>query len=63
MKNKPVEPKEPKPPKPDYSTDIENINKSLKNIVGLTLDEINDKINAPAIVKGEMKASAKKKMK
>lgn len=58
-KNKPVEPKEPKEPKPDYSNEIENINKSLKNIVGLSLDEINDKINASGIINGHVKPSVK----
>jgi len=43
-KNKPVEPKEPKQPKQDLTSEIENINKSLKNMVGLTVDEINDKL-------------------
>ena len=45
-KNKPVEPKEPKEPKvkPDYSQDIENINKTVKNLIGFSIDEINDKL-------------------
>jgi hypothetical protein len=48
-KNKPKEPKEEgeKKVKPDYSNEIENINKSLKNIVGLSIDEINAKLKAP----------------
>jgi len=47
-KNKPVEPKEPKEPKvkPDYTQDIENINKTLKNLVGFSIDEINDKLKS-----------------
>ena len=45
-KDKPKEPKEPKPPKPDYTEDIENINKTLKNLVGFSIDEINDKLKA-----------------
>ena len=47
-KNKPVEPKEPKEPKvkPDYTQEIENINKTLKNLVGFSIDEINDKLKA-----------------
>jgi hypothetical protein len=44
-KNKPVEPKEPKV-KPDYTEEIENINKTLKNLVGFSIDEINDKLKA-----------------
>ena len=45
-KNKPVEPKEPKEPKvkPDYSQDIENINKTVKNLIGFSVDEINEKL-------------------
>jgi hypothetical protein len=45
-KNQPVEPKVPKEPKvkPDYTQDIENINKTLKNLVGFSIDEINDKL-------------------
>lgn len=45
-KNKPVEPKEPKEPKvkPDYTQDIENINKTVKNLIGFSIDEINDKL-------------------
>ncbi len=47
-KNRPVEPKEPKEPKvkPDYSQDIENINKTIKNLVGFSVDEINEKLKA-----------------
>ena len=47
-KNRPVEPKEPKEPKvkPDYTQEIENINKTLKNLVGFSIDEINDKLKA-----------------
>ncbi|AIW01907.1 MAG: hypothetical protein ASQ68_gp17 [Yellowstone Lake virophage 6] len=45
-KNNPVEPKEPKEPKvkPDYTQEIENINKTLKNLVGFSIDEINEKL-------------------
>jgi len=45
-KNRPVEPKEPKEPKvkPDYSQDIENINKTVKNLIGFSVDEINEKL-------------------
>jgi hypothetical protein len=47
-KNKPVEPKEPKEVKPkiDYSEQLENINKTVKNLVGFSIDEINDKLKA-----------------
>ena len=37
-------PKEPKEPKPDYTNQLEVINKTLKNIVGLNIDEINQKL-------------------
>jgi hypothetical protein len=49
-KNKPKdESPKPKTPKPDYSGDIENINKTLKNLVGFSIDEINDKIKASKV--------------
>ena len=51
-KNKPKdESPKPKTPKPDYSGDIENINKTLKNLVGFSIDEINDKIKASTNIK------------
>jgi len=44
-KNRPKdESPKPKTPKPDYSNDIENINKSLKNLIGFSVDEINEKL-------------------
>jgi hypothetical protein len=30
--------------KPDYSDDLEKINKNLKKLVGLSVEEINDKL-------------------
>jgi hypothetical protein len=51
-KNRPKEespePKEPKV-KPDYTTEIENINKTVKNLVGFSIDEINQKLKASII--------------
>jgi hypothetical protein len=50
-KNKPKpEPKEKveKPPKEDTTEFIDNINKSLKNIIGFSIEEINDKIKQSA---------------
>jgi len=35
--------KEPRT-KPDYSDDLEKINKNLKKLVGLSVEEINDKL-------------------
>lgn len=45
-KNRPKEPKEPKEtsPKKDYKEEMENINKSLKNLIGFSVDEINEKL-------------------
>jgi len=45
-KNKPKEEKQPKEKKEkdDLSEEIENINKSLKNLIGFNIDEINQKI-------------------
>jgi len=37
------EPKEPRT-KPDYSNEFETINKSLKKLVGFSVEEINDKL-------------------
>jgi len=50
-KNKPVVPKEPKEVKPkvDYSEQLENINKTVKNLVGFSIDEINEKLKANKI--------------
>jgi hypothetical protein len=48
-KDKPVEPKEPKPPKKDNTEEIENINKTVKNLVGFSIDEINEKLKANKI--------------
>lgn len=45
-KNKPKQ--EPKP-KVDYSKEIENINKTMKNIVGFSIDEINEKLEKAKI--------------
>jgi ribosomal protein L13E len=51
-KNRPKEespePKEPKV-KPDYTAEIENINKTVKNLVGFSIDEINQKLKASII--------------
>lgn len=50
-KDKPKEPKEPKEVKPkvDYSEQLENINKTVKNLVGFSIDEINDKLKSNKI--------------
>lgn len=50
-KSKPKEPKEPKEVKPkvDYTEQLENINKTVKNLVGFSIDEINDKLKANKI--------------
>jgi len=50
-KNKPKpEPKEKvdKPPKEDTTEFIDNVNKSLKNIIGFSIEEINEKIKKSA---------------
>ena len=48
-KDKPVVPKEPKPPKKDNTEELENINKTVKNLVGFSIDEINEKLKANKI--------------
>jgi hypothetical protein len=47
-KQNPIEPKEPKI-KVDYKNDFENINKSLKNLIGFSVDELNEKLKASKI--------------
>jgi hypothetical protein len=59
-KNKPVEPKEPKEPKikHDYTNEINEINKKVKNLIGFSVDEINDKLKGipqPQPIKNELK--------
>jgi 1-acyl-sn-glycerol-3-phosphate acyltransferase len=50
-KNKPKEQKEPAEIKPkiDYSEDIQNINKTLKNLIGFSVDELNEKLNSSKV--------------
>jgi len=74
-KNQPTEPKQKKQPKepkePTNTEDIDNLNKSLKNIIGYSIDEINEKIKTlkvspvqlgpePAIVEEVIKERKKK---
>jgi ribosomal protein L13E len=59
-KDKPKEPKEPKESKikPDNSHEINEINKKIKNLIGFTVDEINDKLKGvppPQPIKNELK--------
>jgi hypothetical protein len=68
-------PKEPKQPKEKTNTeDIDNLNKSLKNIIGYSIDEINEKIKSlkvspvqlgpePAIIEEVIKEKKKRKKK
>lgn len=56
-KNKPIEPKEPKI-KPDRSNEINQINQKVKNLIGFSVDEINEKlkgIEPPQPIKNELK--------
>jgi len=45
-KNEPKKEKEPKQPKKD-NTDLENINKTIKNLLGFTIEEMNQKLIKP----------------
>lgn len=57
----PKEPKDPKP-KPNYSDQLEVINKTLKNIVGLNIDEINAKLKPLQTQAEENNKKSKKKI-
>ena len=50
-KNNPQEPKQNKEPKQkkDISEDIININKTLKNLVGFSVDELNEKLKSSKV--------------
>jgi hypothetical protein len=72
-KNQPKEPKEEKK-KTNNTEEIENLNKSLKNLIGYSIDEINDKIKSlkvspvqlgpePAIIEEVVKEKKKRKIK
>jgi len=58
----PKEPKKPKEPKPNYSDQLEVINKTLKNIVGLNIDEINAKLKPLQTQAEENNKKSKKKI-
>jgi len=72
-KNQPKEDKQPKQPKEKTNTeDIDNLNKSLKNLIGYSIDEINEKIKLlkvspvqlgpePAIIEEVIKEKKKRK--
>jgi hypothetical protein len=75
-KNKPKEDKQPKEKKEkiNNSEEIDNLNKSLKNLIGYSIDEINEKIKSlkvspvqlgpePVIVEEVVKDKKKKKIK